>query len=173
MSRIAEPLKISTSGLNSHWPIRIGGIVAIGLTGSRHGVGWAIVTGLFITTYTLVDGHAVRGLEGALGYTATLFLGNALLYLLTVTAIRGPVEIRAALRADWWRHLVGGTASVLAYTFVLAAARVAPLGLVSAVRETSVIFGALAGWLLLQERLGPRRLVAASSIGAGLVIIAL
>jgi drug/metabolite transporter (DMT)-like permease len=150
----------------------VAGIVTIGLSGTRHGIGWAIVTGLFITTYTLVDGHAVRGLDGALGYSATLFIGNAILYSATALAVRGRVGIRAAVRRDWWRQLVGGSASVLAYTLVLAAARIAPLGLVSAVRETSVVIGALGGWLLLGESLGPRRLTAAAAIAAGLAIIA-
>lgn len=149
------------------------GIVAIGLTGARHGMGWAVITGLFITAYTLVDGHAVRGLDSALDYTATLFLGNAVLYVAFVLVVRGYSGVREAMRRDWWRQALGGSASVLAYTMVLIAARISPLGLVSAVRETSVIIGALAGWLILREPLGGRRLVAASAIGAGLVVIAI
>lgn len=150
----------------------VAGIIAIGLTGARHGMGWAIITGLFITGYTLVDGHAVRGLDSALDYTATLFLGNAILYVVTVVGIRGFDGVRRGIRENWWQQLLGGSASVLAYTLVLAAARLAPLGLVSAVRETSVIIGALAGWLILREPLGKRRLVAATAIAAGLVVIA-
>jgi drug/metabolite transporter (DMT)-like permease len=151
----------------------VGGIVAIGLTGpTHHGVGWAVVTGVFITAYTLVDGHAVRSLDNAIDYTATLFLGNAVLYAVTVLGIRGVDAVRQGIRGDWWKQLLGGSASVLAYTMVLVAARLAPLGLVSAVRETSIIFGALAGWLILHEPLGGRRLMAATAIAAGLVVIA-
>ena len=138
----------------------VAGIVWIGLSGPRHGVGWAITTGLFITAYTLVDGHAVRTLDSALGYTATLFLGNALLYFATALGVRGWARLRRGLRENWWQQLSGDSASVLAYTLVLIAARIAPLGLVSAVRETSVIIGALAGWLILREPLGPRRVAA-------------
>jgi drug/metabolite transporter (DMT)-like permease len=150
----------------------VGGIVWIGLSGARHGVGWAVTTGLFITAYTLVDGHAVRTLDSALDYTATLFLGNALLYVVTALGIRGFGRFRRGIRENWWQQLFGGSASVLAYTLVLVAARIAPLGLVSAVRETSVIIGALAGWLILREPLGPRRVAAAGAIAAGLAIIA-
>lgn len=150
----------------------VGGIVAIGLTGARHGAGWAVTTGLFITAYTLVDGQAVRDLESAVGYTALLAVGNGLLYVAAVTAVRGLGGVRRGIRDDWWRQLLGGSASVLAYMLVLAAARLAPLGLVSAVRETSVIIGALAGWLILREPLGGRRLAAATSIAVGLVIVA-
>lgn len=150
----------------------VAGIVAIGLAGHRHGLGWAVVTGLFITAYTLVDGHAVRGLETAVGYTATLFLANGVLYGVTVVAVRGVDRVRAGIAADWRRQLGGGIASVIAYTLVLAAARLAPLGLVSAVRETSVVIGALAGWLVLREPLGRRRLAAAVAIAAGLMLLA-
>ena len=147
------------------------GIVAIGLTGSRHGLGWAVVTGMLIASYTIVDGHAVRGLDSAVGYTAALAVGNAILYLATVIAVRGASGVRAGIRADWWKQLGGGAASVTAYMLVLAAARLSPLGLVSAVRETSVVIGALFGWLLLGEHLGKRRLLAASAIAVGLVLI--
>ena len=151
----------------------VAGIVAIGMTGASHGTGWAVTTGLFITAYTLVDGHAVRGLDSALDYTATLFLGNAILYVVMVIGVRGWEGVRRGVRENWWQQLLGGSASVLAYTLVLIAARIAPLGLVSAVRETSVIIGALAGWLILREPLGGRRLVAAGAIAAGLALVAL
>lgn len=150
----------------------VGGIVAIGLNGRPRGVGWAIVTGLFITTYTLIDGQAVRQLDGALAYTVCVFAGNAILYTPVVLWRRGPAGVVSGVRTDWWRQLLGGSASALAYIFVLIAARTAPLGLVSAVRETSVVFGALAGWLLLRERLGGQRVIASASIAVGLVVVA-
>jgi drug/metabolite transporter (DMT)-like permease len=149
----------------------VGGIIAIGLNGRPRGVGWAIITGLFITTYTLIDGHAVRQLDSALAYTVCVFLGNTVLYWPVVLWRRGLAGIVASVRIDWWKQLLGGTASALAYILVLVAARISPLGLVSAVRETSVVFGALAGWLLLRERLGGQRMIAATSIAVGLVVV--
>ena len=163
--------KIGTAGLFAV-AIIVAGIVAIGLNGRPHGVGWAIITGLFITSYTLIDGHAVRQLDSALAYTVCVFLGNMVLYWPVVLWRRGLAGVVASVRIDWWKQFLGGTASALAYILVLVAARISPLGLVSAVRETSVVFGALAGWLLLRERLGGQRLIAATSIAAGLVVIA-
>jgi drug/metabolite transporter (DMT)-like permease len=146
----------------------VGGIVAIGLTGRPRGVPWAILTGIFITTYTIIDGRAVRALDTAVAYTVFVFLGNAVLYAALLVWRRGITDIVAAVRIEWWKQALGGSASL-----VLTAARTSPLGLVSAVRETSVVFGAIAGWLLLHEQLGSKRVIAASSIAAGLAVIAL
>jgi drug/metabolite transporter (DMT)-like permease len=151
----------------------VGGIIAIGLTGRPRGVGWAIITGLFITSYTLIDGHAVRQLDTALAYTVCVFIVNAMFYVPVVVWWRGVQGVAAGIRTDWWKQLLGGSASATAYILVLMAAREAPLGLVSAVRETSVIFGALAGWLILREHLGGRRVAAALSIAVGLALISL
>lgn len=151
----------------------VSGIAVIGLAGRPRGVPWALLTGLFITTYTLIDGNAVRHLDGSIAYTTCVFLWNATLYVPVVLWRRGRTRVAAVLRSEWWKQILGGSASALAYILVLMAARTAPLGLVSAVRETSVIFGALAGWLLLHEGLGIRRVIAAVLIAAGLGLVAL
>ena len=85
---------------------------------------------------------------------------------------RRPVGCVALLRCLRWRYLFAGTASAGAYDLVLIAARSTPLGLVSAVRETAVVFGALGGWLILKEPLGVRRLRSATLIVSGLVLLA-
>ena len=61
--------------------------------------------------------------------------------------------------------------STLAYSMVLAAARLAPVGYVASLRESSVILGAGAGWLFLHERLGRARLGSALVVTAGLVLL--
>ena len=76
-----------------------------------------------------------------------------------------------AVAAEPGRCAFAGAASAGAYILVLIAARSAPLGLVAAVRETSVVFGALGGWLILGEPFGRRRLVAAAMIAAGLALL--
>ena len=79
--------------------------------------------------------------------------------------------MREALPHDAWRNGLAGVASVIAYTLVLTAARWAPLGLVAAVRETSVVLGALGGWVLLHEPFGPRRIRASVLIAVGLMVL--
>lgn len=159
------------------------GVVAVGLIvlgilagaagHARAGVSWALVTGALIAVYTLVDGAAVRAGEESIRYTVAVFAGTAALLMPVVLILRRPAELLPAIRRDGMRNLVAGVGAGTAYMLVLAAARIAPLGLVSAGRETSVVFGALAGWLVLGERMGPRRVAASVVIAVGLVLAGL
>ena len=151
----------------------VSGVIAIGLGGHRPGIAWALLTAAFIATYTLVDGAAVRNLDAALPYTISVFWGNTILFTPIVIARRGLPRIMATVRAAPLQNALAGAASAGAYGLVLAAARFAPLGLVSAVRETSVILGALGGWLLLGEPFGKRRVAASVTIAAGLILAAM
>ena len=63
-------------------------------------------------------------------------------------------SLRAAWPTEWRRWMVGGACTATAYTLVLAAVRLAPVGYVTALRESSVVLGALAGWLVLHEAMG-------------------
>ncbi len=137
------------------------------------GLGWALVTAVAIASYTVIDGASVRTLDTAVGYTGAVFVGNAILLTPMVLVRRGYGSIRQILIREGGRNLFGGAASAAAYVLVLAAARLAPLGLVSAFRETSVVIGALAGWLILSEPDGPRRLRGASLVALGLGVLVL
>ena len=147
-----------------------GGILSM-VRRSRGGVAWALVCGGFIAGYTLVDGSAVRTDGGSLRYVVTLIGLNAITLLIVMVIRRTPSAMLETVRRDGWRNAFAGSASVVAYALVLTAARWAPLGLVSAVRETSVILGALGGWLLLKEPFGPARLRASALIAVGLMVL--
>jgi len=153
------------------------GLIAGGILGSVRratgGVAWAVACGGFIAAYTLVDGAAVRSGGGPLRYVVCLIALNAVTLFGAVLVRRRVSAIGAAFRLDGWRNAFGGAASVAAYALVLTAAQWAPLGLVSAVRETSVVLGALGGWLLLREPLGPSRVAAASVIAVGIGLLVL
>ncbi len=149
------------------------GILVIGLRGRPgRGLPFALATGLTIATYMLVDTAAVRAGTESLRYTVAVFVGNALLFTPVVLLRRSPARLGRILREEGWRHALGGAASLVAYALVLLAARSAPVGLVAALRETSVVFGALGGWLLLGEPMGRRRLEGALVIAAGIVLLA-
>ena len=66
-----------------------------------------------------------------------------------------------------------GAVSVLGFLAYLVAARSLPLGPVSALRETSVIFGAVLGTIVLKEGFGPRRIAAAVLVTVGIVLLAM
>jgi drug/metabolite transporter (DMT)-like permease len=150
----------------------VAGVLVTGLRGRGHGIPWALAVGVLIASYTVIDGAAVRDLEGSFSYAVALTVCNALAYVPVLLAVRGPRRMLDGLRGEWWRHVLGGAASVGAYALVLIAARFASLGLVAAVRETSVVWGALGGWLLLGEAGGRRRLEGAVLIALGLMLLA-
>jgi len=154
------------------------GIVVVGLVSlvrphvGMLAIGWALLTALTIGTYTTLDAAGARRSDSGFGYGVVLVEGAA--HALTVVGVargRGRDFVRYLRTTDRRRVLVGGLASVLAYSMVLTAVRLAPVGYVAALREASVVLGAAMGWLLLHERLGRARVVSSLVIAAGLVLL--
>ncbi|SHF17764.1 Small Multidrug Resistance protein [Ruegeria intermedia] len=157
------------------------GLIAVGIQLSswsslRQGVGgaalgFAVGTGLCISVYSVVDGIGVRLSGNTLSYWAW----GAFLHLF----IAGFVGLRrrrvlAHLPARTWViGILGGFVSMLAYGLVLYAKNFAPLGAVSALRETSVIFAALIGFVFLHEGYWVRRLGAAVLMAGGVALVGL
>lgn len=131
----------------------------------------AILTGLTIAAYTIVDGLGVRKAHDPWAYIALLFLLQGT-PMATIAAGRRPLTAWRD-RAVLDRGLLAGLLSVLAYGLVLWAQTKAPLAEVAAIRETSVVFAALIGFLALGEDFGKRRLAAALVIATGIVLIGL
>jgi drug/metabolite transporter (DMT)-like permease len=127
----------------------------------------AVGTGLTIATYTVIDGIGVRASGGSLGYTG---------WLLALQGWQIPLYALARHRGgfvDWLRPvalrgLVGGALSVCAYGLVLWAQTRGDLAPISALRESSIIVGALIGTVFFRERFGRPRLVGAALMVAGI-----
>lgn len=133
------------------------------------GVGLALLVAVLISVYSTIDAAAVRR-TGLLSYTILVFLLAPLL-----TAPVALIRYRSRLWEVWrkpGRILAIGLLTVSAYLLALLAYRIAPLGYGGAVREVSVVFGALAGWRSLGEPMGAWRLTGALVIFAGIMIIA-
>jgi drug/metabolite transporter (DMT)-like permease len=151
--------------------IVIGGLASL----VRPGVGrvallWAGLTAAMIGTYTTLDAAGARRSSG-LGYGIAIVLAAGAVLSVVLVASGSASRIGPAMRAEWPRYLVGGVCSTLAYSLVLAGARLAPVGYVAALRESSVVLGAAAGWLFLHERLGRARLASALVVATGLVLL--
>ena len=132
---------------------------------------WAVLTAVTIGTYTTLDAAGARRSSG-FGYAILLVVGSGVaLSAVGVARGRGRDFVRYLRSGARWRVVVGGIFSVLAYSMVLAAVRLAPVGYVAALRESSVVLGAGAGWLLLDERLGRARLISSGVVAAGLVLL--
>lgn len=137
---------------------------------SRSALLWAGLTAATIGTYTTLDAEGARRSSG-LGYGIAIVVGAAL--ALTGAGVargRSPALLRS-VRGNWRRYLVAGACLTVAYSMVLAGVRLAPVGYVAALRESSVVLGAGAGWLLLHERLGRARLASSAVVTAGLVLL--
>ena len=133
---------------------------------------WAGLTAMTIGTYTTLDAAGARDSSSGFAYGIALFLGAALALTAAGVARGQAGDLVRLLRTDARpRIVVGGLSSVVAYSMVLAAVRLAPVGYVAALRESSVVLGALAGWLLLHERLGRARLVSSAVIALGLILL--
>lgn len=136
----------------------------------RRSVLLAVAVGICIAVYSTADGIGVRLSEAPLGYMGWLFLLEAPVPLAITLSRRlngRPVERRVLMLG-----LAGGICAVSAYGIVLYVKTFAPLGAVSAVRESSVIIAAFLGVLLFGERPWKGRLAAAVVVAAGVMALA-
>jgi drug/metabolite transporter (DMT)-like permease len=133
-------------------------------------IGAALLTGVTIAAYTTVDGLGVRRADGALGYAGWLFIAEgAVMPLIALAARREKLWVQA--RPHLSAGLAGGVASIIAYGLVLWAQTRGALAPIAALRETSVIIGAIIGALVFRERFGRWRIVATVLVVAGVALI--
>ncbi len=133
---------------------------------------YALGTACFTASYTLVDGVGARIAETASGYVLWMFAGDALGITGFALATRGPGALGRLLPA-WRSGIAAGGLSLGSYWIAIWAFTLAPLALVAALRETSVLFAMLIGVFLLGERANPWRWVSAGLILSGVALMRL
>lgn len=146
-----------------------GGIMALAFRGRRltaHSIPAALVTGCFIGAYSVVDGIGVRVAGHVVGYAAWMCLVWGALMPIVYVGLRGARNLRGRL-SQVLGAVAGGMFSLVAYGVIIWAMQHAPLGPVSALRETSVVFAALLGRVFLAETLTARRIAACVVIACG------
>jgi drug/metabolite transporter (DMT)-like permease len=136
------------------------------------GIVAALATAFFISVYTFVDGIAVKR-GPALPYGLLMFTLIPLWSTPFVLRSYGWSQVVGELKLQPGRFLITGFLGVVAYLIALYAYSFAPVSYSGAIREVSVVLGALAGWRFLGEKLGSLRLVGAFIIFSGILIIAL
>ncbi|MFD5709609.1 EamA family transporter [Streptomyces pharetrae] len=150
------------------------GVALWGLRGRRPdwaAIGAALATGLTIATYTLVDGLGVRASGSSLGYIAWLMLvQGTVIPAYALHRWRG--AFLATVRPFAALGLLGALMSVAAYALVLWAQTRAELAPIAALRESSIIVGAVIGAVFFKERFGAPRIAAAGLlvVGIGLML---
>ena len=130
---------------------------------------YALVTGIFIASYTVVDGLGVRASGSILGFAVWLTVGDGLLTAFIVYCWKGNAVWRVA-RQNLGVASLGGAMQVGAYWIIVWALALAPMAMVSALRETSVLFAALLSTFLLKEGFGVWRFVSAGLVTLGLIL---
>ncbi len=134
------------------------------------GLGYAATAGVMIAAYTVVDGVGVRASGHALSYAAWRFLIEGVLAIAVSRALFGAGLWRAA-RGSAGPGLLGGFLGVAAFTTVLWAQSRAPLALVSAVRETSLLFAGVIATVVFRERFTATRAVATVAAVVGMILV--
>ena len=131
---------------------------------------WAMSVGGFIAIYTVIDGLGARLSGDPIGYTAVL---NVLAGVPVCVAAFSRHGVRAVrhLRHNFVTSAVGGTLMFAAYAIVVFALSRSPMAPVAALRESSVIFGALIGGLIFREPVAVRRIFSACVVAAGIGIL--
>jgi drug/metabolite transporter (DMT)-like permease len=146
------------------WLIALGPSKALKI--DRNTLLFALGTSVFIGCYTIVDGLGGRASGSASGYTALVFILDALGMLASGLVLRGSGVFKAVL--PYWRSgVLGALASGSAYWIVIWAMSVAPIAMVAALRETSILFAIALSAKVLDEKLTLSRLAGALLVVAG------
>lgn len=156
------------------------GILLLALRGGRdlakfnaRSVAFALLTALSIATYTLVDGQGARVSGAVGGYIVWLFVLDGVMMLAFGIWWYGAGPMLAVGRGSWPLVVGGGALATVSYAIAIWAMTVAPIALVAAVRESSVLFASMLAIVVLKEPIVPLRIASAAIVLAGLVLIRL
>lgn len=135
------------------------------------GVAVAVFLAMLISIYSAIDGAAVKN-GHAVAYVMTMFTLVPIPISPFIVRQYGWTRLWQEFREQSFRLLLTGILGVAAYMMAVLAYSLAPLSYSGAIREVSVVFGALAGWWFLKERLGSMRVLGAIVIFGGILVIA-
>jgi drug/metabolite transporter (DMT)-like permease len=130
----------------------------------------AFTNAAIVVAYTLVDGVGARLAGNAVSYVAWMMAGTAAL-IVPIAFVFYRAQIAEKERGFWVRAFIGGALSIASYGIAICAMTRAPIGLVAALRETSVLFAAILGALIFGERFGPKRWAALILIVVGIGLL--
>jgi drug/metabolite transporter (DMT)-like permease len=136
---------------------------------SRRLLPFALGSALATAGYTLADGLGARVWGEPIAYVGWLMVFSAVFFAPAIVALKGQATLRADARS-WGLGMVAATASFGAYAIAVWAMTLAPIALVGALRETSILFAVLIGWLFFRERMDGTKALAALLIVGGVIL---
>lgn len=134
---------------------------------------FALLTGFMVALYTTYDAYGIRATANPFTFLAWFFFLSALDFSLLVPTVMRHRFRGVTLRPLLQRGLIGALVAYGSFGSVMLATRLDKVGEAAVLRETSTVFAAIIGWLVLKETVGPRRIALMALIAAGAVIVEL
>jgi drug/metabolite transporter (DMT)-like permease len=136
---------------------------------NRRMLPFALGSACATATYTMLDGTGARVSGDAIAYVAWVFVADGVMFTAGMLAFKG-LDVLPRDRRAWGSGLVAAAASYGAYAVSVWAMTRAPIAVVAAVRETSILFAVLIGWLVFDERMTRGKALAAGVIVGGVIL---
>ena len=132
----------------------------------------AVATGMFVALYTTYDAYGIRATTDPFPFLAWFFFLDGLFFIPSIAAIRWwRMSERPTLGPLMARGVLGAFVAFFSFGSIMLATRIGNVGEAAVLRETSTVFAALIGWVVLGEKVGPRRLTLMALIALGAVIV--
>ena len=134
------------------------------------GFGLAVVTGFLIASYSIVDGFGARATQNPIGFYSFVTIMSGIFFYF-YASIKDKNIIQKVLINEKKSFFIGGTASYLAYVIVVWACLYLPIAVVSSLRETSILFAVLFGFLFLKEKISLTKFFLILGLFCGVIIL--
>lgn len=131
----------------------------------------AVLTGGFVAVYTTYDAYGIRATADPFTFLAWFFFIDGFVMPIVAAVRYRSLAQKPDLIPLMQRGLLGGIIAYFSFGFIMLATRLDNVGEAAVLRETSTVFAALIGWLVLKEKVGPRRLALMALIALGAVIV--
>jgi len=158
----------------------VGGIFGLALNSLRKlkvgrdtlvpALAWALITGVTVAAYTTYDAWGIRLAANPFTFLAWFFVLDGL-FMPLLSWRRLAALPRAEVAPLAARGMIGAVVAFASFGSVMLATRIDDVGRAAVLRETSTVFAALVGWVILGEKVGPRRVALMALIALGAVIV--
>lgn len=138
---------------------------------NRKAIIYALITGSFIMSYSITDGYGARISASVLSYMGWLFILNAFLFAILLNFMKQPGIITRVAKDGKFIFFVGGTISYLVYAIIVWGFTQAPIPVVTALREISIVFALLIGTFFLKEKFTYLKTTAVLTIFIGVILL--
>lgn len=133
---------------------------------------WALVNAVIIASYTLIDAAGVRRSDSVIAYSLWGFVLTGFWMLVSMASRYRPQDLNY-FKKYWHLGIIGGICNIASYSLALWAMTLAPVAMVAALRESSILFALLISACILKEKVGVIRLLSAVIIVLGILILRL